>query len=46
MNSLIKKLIKIDFWFDYNFGYFFTNGRKFHIWEERIRFKMKRIESI
>ena len=33
----MKKILRdFQFWFDYNIGYFLTNGNKLHHWEKMI----------
>ena len=43
------RLFKLDLWLDQRFGWFFTNGRKQHIWISRVKSKekeLKRLEKI
>lgn len=40
------RLLELDLWLDQRFGWFFTNGRKQHIWMDRIRFKEKELKKL
>lgn len=40
------KLLELDLWLDEKFGWFFTNGRKQHIWINRIKSKQKELEKL
>lgn len=40
------KLLEWDLWLDQKFGWFFTNGRKQHLWIDRIKKKEKELKKL
>lgn len=43
----MKKLfLKIDYFLDSNIGWFFTNGRKIELWENRVELKKKQLDAL
>jgi hypothetical protein len=40
------KLLELDLWLDKKAGWFFTNGRKQHVWISRIKKKEKELKKL